>query len=435
LVQLGLLGAVGPAAHAGVQPDDASPLGEFTPLTPARILDTRDGTGRGGVVGGIAGGAPIPVQVTGRGGVPGSGVQAVVLNATVTNPTAASYLTIWPAGSGRPPISNLNFVSGQTVANLVTVQLDTASGQVMTYNLQGTVDVIFDVVGFYSNDTGPFGSRFHAVTPTRLLDTRDTANPIGSESTRTLTVDGAGPIPASGVTAVALNVTITEPTAPSFLTVFPNDTSMPLASNVNYVPGLTVPNLVVVRVPTSGAQAGVIAFFNRLGSTHVVVDVVGYYDDDRSTEAGRFYAVTPTRIADTRVSSSFPPPGKIPGGAFYRIGNSDPSASIMGALVFNVTVTEPTEPSYLTVYPDGPPRPLASNLNFVANQTVPNLVMVAAGNVNARVDFYNFLGATHVVVDWFGVFTNASAPAPASAASASAATATRPDVWQPEPAS
>jgi len=438
LALIGLLGAAGPVAdvgaQTGAQPEAASPLGEFTPLTPTRILDTRDGTGRGGVVGGVAGGASIPVQVTGRGGVPGSGVQAVVLNATVTTPTASSYLTIWPAGSARPSISNLNFVSGQTVANLVTVQVDPASGQVMAYNFLGTVDVIFDVVGFYAADPGPFGSRFHAVAPTRVLDTRDTATPIGSESTRTLTVDGAGPVPASGVTAVALNVTITEPTAPSFLTAFPNDTGMPLASNVNYVPGLTVPNLVVVRVPTSGPQAGVIAFFNRLGSTHVVVDVVGYYDEDRSTEAGRFYAVTPTRIADTRVSSPFPPPGKIPGGAFYRIGNSDPSASIMGALVFNVTVTEPTVPSYLTVFPDGPPQPLASNLNFVANQTVPNLVMVAAGAVNARVDFYNFLGATHVVVDWFGVFTNASAPAPASAASAGAADATRPDVWRPEPA-
>jgi len=439
LALLGLLGtivaAVPAGAQTGVQPADASPLGEFTPLTPFRILDTRDGTGRGGITGPVGGGASIPVQVTGRGGVPGSGVQAVVLNATVTNPSASSYLTIWPAGAGRPSISNLNTVSGQTVANLVTVQVDAATGQVTVFNNQGTVDVIFDVVGFYASSTGPLGSRFHAVTPTRLLDTRDTASPIGSEATRTLALNGAGPVPASGVTAVALNVTITEPTQPSYLAVFPNDGDVPLASNLNYVPGLTVPNLVVVRVPTSGPQTGVIGFFNRLGTTHVVVDVVGYFDDDRSTEAGRFYAVTPTRIADTRVSSSFPAPGKVPGGASYRIGNSDPSASIMGALVFNVTVTEPTTPSYLTVHPDGEPRPLASNLNFVAGQTVPNLVMVKAGAVNARVNFYNFLGATHVVVDWFGVFTNASAPAPAgAAASASGEAAIRPDVWEPEPA-
>jgi hypothetical protein len=124
------LAPAGPAgAQAGVQPVEASPLGEFTPLSPARILDTRDGTGRGGVTTPVGGGASIPVQVTGRGGVPGSGVQAVVLNATVTAPTASSYLTIWPIGSGRPLISNLNFVASQTVANLVTVQLDAATGR------------------------------------------------------------------------------------------------------------------------------------------------------------------------------------------------------------------------------------------------------------------------------------------------------------------
>jgi hypothetical protein len=230
-----------------------------------------------------------------------------------------------------------------------------------------------------------------------------------------------------------LNVTVTQPTEPSFLTVYPNDTLRPLASNLNYVPDLTVPNLVVVRVPTSGNQTGVIAFFNRLGTTHLIVDVVGYFNDDKSTEAGRFYAVTPTRIADTRISSTFPPPGKIPGDSAYRIGNTDPSAAIMGALVFNVTVTEPTAPSYLTVYPDGTPRPLASNLNFVAGQTVPNLVMVQAGAVNARVNFYNFLGATHVVVDWFGTFTNASAPSPATASTTSGVgEAPSLGAWRPE---
>jgi hypothetical protein len=371
------------------------------------------------------------VQVSGQHGVPDS-VQAVVLNATVTNTTEASYLKIYPSDS-TSTVSSLNWVANQTVANLVTVRLD-PQGVVTAYNLTGSVDVIFDVVGYYAGSPGPAGSRFHAVSPTRLLDTRNTGTPLGEGSIRTLTVNGFGPVPASGVTAVALNVTITEPTASSFLTAYPGDGDVPLASNLNYGPGLTVPNLVVVRVPTAGPQTGTVAFYNRFGTTHLVVDVVGYYDEDRSSEAGRFYAVTPTRIADTRVVSTFPAPGKVPGGAFYRIGNSDPSASTMGALVFNVTVTEPTEPSYLTVHPDGEPRPLASNLNFVADQTVPNAVMVKAGAVNARVDFYNFVGATHVVVDWFGMFTNSSAPAPATV-TGSAEGVSRPDVWRPEPPS
>src|SRR5918995_1734600 len=57
--------------------------------------------------------------VTGRGGVPASGVGAVALNVTATNPSTASYLTVWPTGAPMPLASNLNFTAGQTVPNMV----------------------------------------------------------------------------------------------------------------------------------------------------------------------------------------------------------------------------------------------------------------------------------------------------------------------------
>jgi len=122
---------------------------------------------------------------------------------------------------------------------------------------------------------------------------------------------GKGGVPASGVTGVVMNVTITEPTGDSFLTVFPDDVSRPNASNLNFSPGLTVPNLVAVRVPANGT----IDFYNSFGATHLLADVVGYYDDVKATEAGRFIPVTPFRRADTRVASPFPAPGKIPANA------------------------------------------------------------------------------------------------------------------------
>jgi hypothetical protein len=81
----------------------------------------------------------------------------------------------------------------------------------------------------------------------------------------------------------------------------------------------------------------------------------------------------------------------------------------MTAIVANVTVTEPTESSYLTVYPDGP-RPLASNLNYLPGQTVPNLAVIPLSSAG-KIDFFNRFGSTHVILDlvgWFG----APAPAP-----------------------
>jgi streptogramin lyase len=382
------------------------PTGEFTAVTPARILDTRDGTG--GLPGPIGHQQEVDVQVAGMGGVPDTGVRAVVLNATVTQPTAAGHLTIWPAGVARPLISNLNFVPGQTVPNLVTVALG-SGGQLSAFNAAGSSHVIFDVVGYYSDVDGPIGSRHHAVAPSRLFDTRVgsggvPAAPLTSGQTLGVAVTGKGGVPSTGVTAVIMNVTVTAPTASGHVTVYPDDVSRPTASNLNFVAGLTVPNLVEVRVPDNG----VVDFhvFANGGSAHLLTDVVGYYDGDKSTEAGRFITGTPIRIIDSREASPAPPPGCFPGDSALVLTNPN---TIVGGMVLNTTVTAPTDPGHLTVFPEGP-RPLASNLNFVAGQTVPNLVVV--GSPNRRYYFVPSAGCVHLVVDAFGIFTNASAPPP-----------------------
>ena len=392
-----------------------SPYGEFTPLTPTRILDTRTGNGRGGVVGPLGENRSFGVQVTGRGGVDPSGVSAVVMNVTVTEPTAPSYLTVWPADEDLPTVSNLNYVAGQTVPNLVTVAVG-ENGRVQAFNRFGSTHVIFDVIGFYADDTGPAGSRFHAVDPYRYFDTRIgrggvDVGPRGPSSVLRFNPLGKGGVPPSDVSSVVMNVTVTEPTMPSFLTVYPDDVKAPpLASNLNFLPGQTVPNLVAVRVPASG----VIDFYNLQGSVHVIADVVGYYDNDTSTEAGRFLSVVPYRPFDSRNpgNSAWGPDdwsgiGDFPGFGGIRLGEVE-------SVVLNVTVTEPTAPSYLTVFPsDLCEVPLASNLNYVAGQTVPNQVVVRLGADRGCIEpdwletisLYNRFGSVHVVIDVFGAFT------------------------------
>ena len=73
--------------------------------------------------------------------------------------------------------------------------------------------------------------------------------------------------------AVVLNVTVTDTTGQSYLTVWPDGANQPTASDLNWVPGLTVPNLVVVKVGSNGK----IDLFNPAGSTDVIIDVVGWY--------------------------------------------------------------------------------------------------------------------------------------------------------------
>ena len=97
----------------------------------------------------VAPGIPISLQVTGRGGVPPAGVSAVVLNVTVTEPASGGWLAAWPAGEALPVVSNLNYVPGQTVPNLVVVKVGT-DGRVNLYSSGGPVHVIADVAGWFT---------------------------------------------------------------------------------------------------------------------------------------------------------------------------------------------------------------------------------------------------------------------------------------------
>src|SRR5439155_7501008 len=231
----------------------------------------------------------------GPSGVPATGVSAVVINTTGTRATAFTYLTVYPSGEARPLASNLNLPPGQDVPNLVTVKVG-ADGNVKVYNENGNTDVVFDIVGWYGGWSG--GSLFNGLSPVRILDTRigqgAPAAKLGPNATMDVDVTntfGSG-VPASGVTAVVVNTTVDAPTTWSYLTVFPSDSPRPLASNLNFVAGQTVPNLVTVKVGADGK----VKVYNNAGSTHVIFDVVGWY----GATGDQFHPVTPARILDTR---------------------------------------------------------------------------------------------------------------------------------------
>jgi large repetitive protein len=125
--------------------------GQFVALNPVRLLDSRIGTGSSGPV---APGATVHLTVhTPTDGVPASGVGAVVLNVTVTQPKAAGYLTVYPDGQSPQPVtSNLNFSAGQTVPNLVIAPVG-ADGKVAIYNGSGgTVQIVADISGWFSGN-------------------------------------------------------------------------------------------------------------------------------------------------------------------------------------------------------------------------------------------------------------------------------------------
>ena len=413
----------------------AAPGGGFHPLAPVRLLDTRNGTGiANGPIGPGDGRNSDPnpdkrldtianheLKVTGVGGVPNIGVSAVVLNVTAVDPTSDGFLTVYPKlprGVANPadPIrvfneqsaylpnypnsSNLNFLAGDIVPNLVLARVG-AGGKIRFNNFAGLTHTVADIVGWFDSGSDN-GDGFVGITPTRILDTRDGTGRIGGRfnhgDTRSLTVaPSAGGAVPNDATAVVLNVTAANPTNEGYVTVWPHGLARPLASSLNTQPGQTRPNLVVAKVGDNGA-IDLYTYCDQLGSVDLVADVVGYFHPG----AGKVFGVDPQRLFDSRTGQN------TARGAFgsgeARSVQVTGQAGVPGdatSVVLNVTVTEPTFAGFVTVWPTGGTMPLASTLNFVAGQTVPNLVMVKLGN-GGQVSLFNSAGSSHLLADVVG---------------------------------
>ncbi|WP_063770747.1 hypothetical protein [Streptacidiphilus carbonis] len=376
----------------------ASPLPSCTtyvPATPTRVLDTRNGIG--GFSKPLGASASLALKVAGKNGVPATGVGAVVLNVTATGATAADWMSVYPDGQARPTVSNLNFGKGQVLANLVTVPV--VNGSVDVYNAAGSVNVVADLVGYYT--TASSGSTFVSAGPTRVLDTRSgtgtAKKQLGAGSKISLQVAGVNGAPAN-VTAVALNVTATGATQASWIAAYPDGQPLPQTSTVNFTAGRTTPNLAIVPVVD-----GKVDFYNANGSVDVVADVTGYFTGDAT--GAHFYPAGPARMLDTRdgTGSAKAPVGAAAALAVQLAGRAPVPATGVSAVVMNVTVTGGTAGGWLAAYPDGQGKPTTSTLNFTPGLTVANLAVTPT--TNGKVDFYNAFGTVNVLADVAGYFS------------------------------
>ncbi|MER5635940.1 hypothetical protein ABT095_03160 [Kitasatospora sp. NPDC002227] len=366
--------------------------GTFKPVTPVRALDTRHAIGAPKAP--VGPGGEVTLQVAGANGIPATGVTAVVLNVTATNPTTGGYVTVYPHGRPRPTASNLNFTAGQTVPNLVTVPV--VDGKINLYNFAGTTDLIGDISGYYTSDGT--GSRYTPAGPTRIMDNRTT--PVGQGGQVDLQITGKNGVPATGVTSVVLNVTTVGPTTGGYVTVYPHGQERPTASNLNFGPGQTVANLVSVPVGADGK----VSLYNFAGKTGLVADLAGYYSGTGSV----FVPSGPTRILDTRsgLGHGTSTIGAVGGGRTLNVtadswANGIPPVGVT-AVALNVTATRATTGGYVTVFGGEQAKPLASNLNFLAKQTVPNAVITQS---RQGVNFFNAFGDTDLIADLAGYFT------------------------------
>ncbi|KOX18576.1 hypothetical protein ADK67_35755 [Saccharothrix sp. NRRL B-16348] len=385
-------GDAGPGARLVVTPAGSS---RFVALPPARVLDTRDGTGN-------TGGRPnAGTTVRFDPGMP-DGATAVALNVTVTDAAGPGHVTAWSGEGTRPATSNLNVErAGDTIANLAVVPLS-PSGQVGLHTTT-TADLIADVAGYFVTSSSATAGRLAPLTPARLADTRTGPRPAAG-STITVRAAGVGGVPPAGAVGVVLNVTATEVAGPGHVTVWPADRARPTASNLNTTrAGQTIPNAVWAPLSADGA----VKLFTS-APAHLVVDVAGWFTGETAASgtAGLFVPTSPTRLLDTRPEYRIGHQGGKPAAwtaVSATLAGRAPVPAGAAAVVANVTVTEAERPGHVTVHPGGTARPQASSLNIdTVGQTRPNLVTVPLGG--GAVELFP-TAPTHLILDVAGYFT------------------------------
>ncbi len=285
-------------------PDSPSdPTGEFHPIAPVRVCDTRAKVTATPCQahGALLSGQPIIVNVTGSGSdaIPGTNAAVAALNVAGIAGSASTYLSVFPTtsngtcaftGTHAPPFSTLNLAAGAVRANRVLVALGPATPggpdtSVCIFNAVGSINIYVDANGWFGTAAAATGFQYQAVGPTRVCDTRPASGvrcagsalgPGTSELVRVAGVSGI-PSPSPVVRAVIGNLTGVAPTQGTFLTLYPANLALPLASDINVAAGAVLANLVVVQLDTTDSAIGDARLYNGAGTINAILDVEGWF--------------------------------------------------------------------------------------------------------------------------------------------------------------
>lgn len=375
---------------------------QFVPVTPCRLVDTRNPTGE-------FGGPPLQGNQTRSFVIPDnqdckipSSAGAYSLNVTaVPHGHPLGYLTVWPTGQPQPLASTLNSTDGRIKPNAAIVPAGTQGA--VSFYVTDTTDLVLDIDGYFvpaSTST----LTFYPLPPCRVADTRDSNQPAGlgppalsAQQPRDFPVLNASScnIPDSAQ-AYSMNVTAVPHGYLEFVTVWPTGQQRPNASTLNAPTGTVVANAAIVPAGTSG-KISVYAY----NDTDLILDIDGYFAS--SNQGGlSLYAAAPCRVMDTRPPSGNGPFGGTLNPAVDVVGSLCEPPSYSEAYVFNATVVPEGKLGYLTLWPDGMEQPYVSTLNAYDAFTTSNMAIVPAGG-GGKIDAYAY-GYTNLVLDLSGFF-------------------------------
>jgi hypothetical protein len=376
---------------------------QFVPVTPCRLVDTRNPNGQFGgppIQGGTSRSFPIPQQTPCD--IP-SIAAAYSLNVTVVPHSTLGYLTIWPTGEAQPYVSTMNSSDGRIKANAAIVPAG-YGGAVSVY-VTDTTNVILDIDGYFApaaSDT----YQFYTLTPCRVVDTRQGSNQPQGLGPPSLPAQQARDFPIltspclqnlpQQPQAYSFNVTVVPNPAGQplgYLTVWPSNEQQPYVSTLNNPTATVVANAAIVPAAPDG-DIDAYAY----NSTDLILDINGYFAAPGGTNALSLYPVAPCRVLDTRQNNGQPFSGTL---VVNVVGSVCAPSSSAQAYVFNATVVPPGSMPYLTLWPDGTGQPMVSTLNAYDGVITSNMAIVLT--TNGSIDAYAY-ALTQLILDISGYF-------------------------------
>jgi uncharacterized repeat protein (TIGR01451 family) len=369
----------------------------LVPITPCRILDTRNATGPfGGPI--ISGGSSRDFAVPSSACSIPATAQAYSLNVAVVPTTTLGYLTLWPAGQTRPLASTLNSLDGRIKSNAAIVPAGT--GGAVSVFASDTTHVILDINGYFVPASNPTGLAFYPITPCRIGDTRTATAPLGGPAlvggqSRTLPILASTCNLPATAQAYSLNFAAVPNGSLGYLTAWPTGHARPLAASLNALTGAITANAAIVPAGTNGS---IDVFASN--TTNLVIDINGYFAP-MGTGGVSLYGVTPCRVEDTRLPAGSAPITTLDVAVSASACGIPASAQ---ADVMSVTVVPQGSPAYLgylTLWPQGQARPVVSTLNALDGAITSNLAIVPTSNGSISAFASN---ATHLIIDIFGYF-------------------------------
>ncbi|MEV4254168.1 hypothetical protein AB0J52_13505 [Spirillospora sp. NPDC049652] len=382
---------------------DAASAGQFVPSAYAALLDTRTGTGAAKAK--IPANGSLSIQVTGKAGLPSSGVSGAFVSVSALSPVSAGALRVSASGA-TTAVDTVRFDAGRNASGTAAVKVGADGKITLTNASAGTVDAAIATSGYFLDGTVSTTGNTYSPVPADgyLYDTVRgdnwgvPGNKLGANASAAFGVAGHLGVPANGATAVAVDVTVKDHTADGWVSLYPVLSFDPNVAAMQYsASGGPASSFQIVPLNANG----LLAFTNHGTSpVNVSVTIRGYYTASGNGPDGlSFVHIAPQKVMDTVSGTGVPGGTTTPLAAgqsvTFESSKLHTTPDAVAAASLSIHTQQAETPGWLSVYPADASDPNVPSVSFPAGSGSGSEVPVTSGDQKVTVTNHSS-GTVHI---------------------------------------